>query len=704
MADIAKQPTVVMSADGKQLFQISAEYRKPVRIEDVPQRIIDATLAAEDKRFYQHEGIDYPAMVRQLLTNYREGRIAGGGSTLTMQLAKRVYTSPKKTIARKIEDMALASKMEEKLTKNQILELYLNQVYYGSGAFGIKAAADVYFGKPLDHLTHAEAALLARLVRRPSQDNPFVDMAKSKENRDIVLGVMREEGWITPEEYRHAVREKIVLRKTPRRTVVSGFKLAPYFVDYVLEQISRELPDVDVSSGGYRIETTINLKMQELAEKEVAQLVRQNRGRRVTTAAFLLCDRDGRILAMVGGVDYKRNQFNATAQGRRQPGSAFKPFVYAAAFELGELEPTSSISNERFVLRDSTGRVIWSPKNSSGRYGGRVSVRSALTMSLNIPAVRVMDKVGPHTAVSFCRRVFGFTSPLEPYLSMVLGSEEVSMLEMAQGYSVFMLGGERFRPFGIRSITGPDGSILVRNEPEFRKGVLSANTAQIMDGLLRGVVTSGTARRAGSVVNARGKTGTTSDNKDAWFIGYTDELIGVGWIANELPNTHGSGSKWVYHDMGSSVFGGTVTVQMWRDIVGEAQRMRGEKGRRIRETAGRSSTPQEDLPKPDEEPVPTDIPNDEPWVMPPLEPSPDQQPPAAAPPGEKPPTETPPGGTPEAPPRPERRPDPPVEDSISVETCADSGMRANSYCPERIRRSFPRGSEPRKRCPLHGTG
>lgn len=717
MADISKQPTVIMSADGKLLFQISAEYRKPVRIEDVPQRIIDATLAAEDRRFYDHNGVDLWAVGRQLLTNAREGRVAGGASTLTMQLAKRVYTSPEKSFRRKLDDMALAVEMERELTKDQILELYLNQVFYGSGAFGIKAAADIYFGKPLDRLTVAEAAMLARCVRRPSQENPFTDLQKAIDNRNVVLGTMLEEKMITPEEYTHATKEPVHLRKKIKRTI-SGFKTAPYFVDYVLDTLHDELPGVDLSAGGYRIETTLDSRMQDLAEKQVKELVRQHRDERVNTAAFLLCDRDGRILAMVGGVDYNRNQWNAAAQGRRQPGSSFKPFIYSAAFELGELDPNDSLSNERYYLRDAGGRVVWEPKNSSGRYGGSVSVRTALTMSMNLPAVRVMEKVGPNTAVSFCKRVFGFTSPLEPYMSMVLGSEDVSMMEMAQGYSVFMLGGDRFKPFAVRSVTGPDGNIVKSNEPEITRGVLSASTAQTMDGLLRAVVTSGTATRARGVTNARGKTGTTSDNKDAWFIGYTDELIGVGWIADELPNPNKNGPKWVYGEMQHGVFGGTVTVLMWRAIVGGAQEMRGEKERRIRETGyARSSAPKEDTTNPDDPNQGGNGSPDDPWVLPPMQPgenppdaTPDQGAPAepgktdqpppkqAEPPAEKKPPETVPPKTTGG----EARHSDPESNMIYIEVCADSGMRATSYCPERVRRGFVRGTEPRKRCPLHG--
>lgn len=627
---IARSPTEILSEDGHVLYTVTAENRQPIRIEDVPLVVRQATLAAEDKRFFDHSGVDAWAIGRALFTSAKEGRAAQGASTITMQLAKRLYTSPQKTFGRKIEDMALAVMIERTKTKQQILELYLNQVFYGSGAYGIQSAADVYFGKELDKLTIAEAALLSRCVRRPSDENPYADPEKAIANRNVVLNTMREEGMITEQQYQSALKEKLKLRRT-RSRILTGEKTAPYFVDYVLDVVRRELPNIDVTAGGYRIETTLNTVMQEDAEQAVRKLVNDYRKSRVTTGAFVLMNREGQILAMVGGVDYKRNQFNMVSQGRRQPGSSFKPFVYAAALERHDIRPTDSISNARFVYRTGGGKV-WSPDNSSGRYGGSVSIRTAIASSINVPAVRVMDKVGPSIAVEFAHDVFGFQSELAPVLSLVLGAGAVSPLEMAQGYSVFMLNGDRATPYGIKRIIGPNGELVKSFEPRIASGVLSSSTAQLMDGFLRAVVTSGTARRASSVINARGKTGTTSDNLDAWFCGYTDELLGIGWIANEVPSKS-KDRKWDYLKMSSTVFGGTVTVRMWTDIMTTAQKKIGEKPRKIADREYGVSTKDDDKSEP-KDTTPTDVTPDEDygkrpedWVLPPIEkPEPEQEP------------------------------------------------------------------------------
>jgi penicillin-binding protein 1A len=698
MAEITRQPTVITDRNGEPLFQISSEYRKPVRIEEIPQRVIDATLAAEDVRFFEHGGIDYRAIARVLLTNAREGRIAQGGSTITMQLAKRVYSGGERTYRRKVQDMALAVMMERELTKEQILELYLNQIFYGAGAYGVQAAADVYFGKKLDQLTLAEAALLARCVRRPSQETPFVNPEAAVANRNVVLRTMLENAMISQREYDEAVREPLRLRKGPRHNLATH-KIAPYFVDYVLSQIEKDMPNADLTEGGYRVETTLDVGLQAVAEKAVAHLVAKYQRRGVRTAAFLLCDRSGAILAMVGGRDYERRQYNAISQGRRQPGSAFKPFVYATAFELGALEPNDMISNARFVLRDPTTQAVWSPDNANQRYGGMLSVRSAFANSVNIPAVRVMDKVGPNNVVALAKSVFGFKSELAPYLSLALGASAVSPLEMAEGYSVFMLHGERFQPFGIKRIIGPDGSVVKEFSPRIVRTDLSPRTCDIMDGLMRAVVTSGTGRRASGIANARGKTGTTSDNRDAWFCGYTDEFLGIGWIANETYDP-GRNPPWSYGEM-PGIFGGNVTVEMWADVLKAAQKAWGEEARRFdgSTTVSREETPPE---------------------TPPLEDAPQQDPDAPQPQDLPPTPEADPGdratepdgtgaaaekaGTPPSPPPnpPTTRPKTAAGEMELVEICADSGARATLYCPEVVRRAFPKGRAPSKPCSLHG--
>ncbi len=683
MEELSLQPSVIVAADGTELYRVTNEYRKPVEYDNIPQLVIDATLAAEDKRFFQHSGIDYMSLAGMLMESAGEGRVTRGASTLTMQIAKRVYTSPVKSMDRKVQDMALAVVIERQLAKWQILELYLNQVYYGEGAYGIQAAADVYFGKALDELTLGEAALLARCVRRPSRENPFVNEDKARENRDLVLAIMLDEQMITRDEYEAALRETITLRK---RAFGSGARrlAAPYFVDAVLDELSKE--GIDISEGGYRVETALNPKMQALAEKQVVETVKANKNLRVATGAFLVINRRGEILAMVGGVDYDRNQYNMTTQGRRQPGSSFKPFVYATAFETGAWSPTKGVSNARLTYPPAfPGAKPWTVHNSSEKYGGHVSIRTAFAFSYNVCAVRVMEATGASRVASFAATNFGFESKLDPVLPLALGATAVSPLEMARGYSVFMLGGDRVEPRLITRVIGPDKEVLRSFQPEYTRNVLSAGVAEQMDYLMRSVVTSGTGTAAKSVANARGKTGTTSDNRDAWFCGYTDELLGIGWVANEQRE----GDRWLYPPMHPRAFGGTVTVKMWAPIMAGCQKILGEESREFetpRWSGGWDDEPADVRPPendviepPDEEPPVREEDLIQPPVTPPL------TPPATG--------ETRPATEPRN-----------ESEYVYVEVCAESGRQAGFYCSPTLRKRFLASEAPTTVCRLHGPG
>lgn len=689
-------PSIIYAADQQTvLYRAAPIYRKPIKEgEIIPQNVINATLAAEDKRFLSHSGVDYKAAARSIVTNMRDSRAAQGGSTITMQLMKRLYTNSEKTWRRKLGDVCMAIQMERQYSKQEILRNYLNEIFYGQGAYGIRAAAQVYFGKAIERLTPAEAAMLARCVRRPSDENPFVDIEKAIENRDVVLKTMEEEGWITPAEYEHALKEPVKLRQ---KSFAGGEKVEafPYFTHYVLDYVRRNLPDVKVEEGGYKIYTTIDVAVQKEAEAAVKYVVKQNSRMGVKTASFVLMDDTGKILAMQGGVDYDRNQFNMVTQGLgRQPGSSMKPFIYSAALSTGAIAPGDRISNEPFDLIKG-----WNPGNSGGRTGGSFPISTAIAQSHNLPAIWVTYKVGPEVAAKYCRDVFGF-SHVEPVMSMALGTNDTTPLELAEGYSVFMTGGDRVIPRPILRIVGPDGQTYKSYKPQILKFQLDAGVATLMDGYLEGVVQrGGTGYKAAVIPDARGKTGTTQDNKDAWFAGYTNNMVGIGWVGNEQWDE--KGKKWVYRPMNSRTFGGTVTVNIWTRVlkVAQAKYGRGEKvaGTPLGRDIGLDV--QNRRPERDEEPEQTPVTDPNAGAIPPTEP---EQTKTREEERQRPPDEnTTPPKTEERPRRNEERPPPVQEDMVSTEVCADTGMKATIYCPETVTKQFSRGQSPRRWCRKH---
>jgi penicillin-binding protein 1A len=710
--------TVIYARDGKTvLYSTSKETRDPVEhYDDIPLNVIHATLAAEDKRYFDHSGVDYYALCRSIVTDVRERRTAQGGSTITMQLVKRLYTSPEKTFTRKVRDVALAVEIEKKLTKPEILQDYLNQVFYGNGAYGIKAASEVYFNKPdMNKLTIGEAALLARLVRKPSDENPYKDRKKSISNRNEVLATELEEHWITQDEYEKAVNEKLHL--APKHFGSGEHRyLAPYFVNYILDYLKKDMPEVDFSAGGYQIQTTLDPSLEKVAENQVLYTVEHHRNERVTTGAFVLMNSDGEILAMVGGIDYEHHQYNAVVQGRRQPGSSFKPIVYSVALTLKAISPGDSISGGEYTYTDPYSGKEWNPQNDNGPTGF-VSIPTAIAQSINTCAARVCEKVGPENVVSYAHSVFGYTSPIDPVLSIALGSQAVSPLEQAQAYSIFQSHGDRATPYGITRVLGPDNQVIKSYGPNIHKTVLDPEVAAFMDTCLRGVVTGGTATRARVIDDARGKTGTTQDFRDAWFCGYTNNLIGIAWVANEKHDP--SHNPPYFYDPMAHVFGGHVPTEMWVGVMRAAQEKYGkgsppppaeqlqrqdmeistsvDKATRDDNSANSStkdnsdnsdnssdnSDSNTDTAKPDKK---SKDDNQDPNT--PDDPATPPQKAAAQPPDTVQNT------------RPRRKRTAATE-MVTVEVCADTGMRATAYCPETIAKSYVKGTEPTQYCTKH---
>jgi penicillin-binding protein 1A len=733
-----REASFIYSADGVQLARIAEEYREPAALEEIPKHLINATIAKEDRRFWQHSGVDWRGAARALWVNLTEGDIRQGGSTLTQQLARNVFLTQQRTFARKMQEIILAQEMERRLTKERILELYLNQVYYGNGAYGVKAAARVYFNKPLERLTLAECALLASLPQRPSAYDPFSNPDEAIFQRNLTLNLMAREGYITPDQRDAAKAEPLRLARSRPQ---SQFR-APYFVMDVLRELERLYGRELLLQGNLKVATTLHWEMQRAAEDALLRGVQAFSAQGVTQGAVVLIDlRTSEIRALVGGVNFRKSQYNNITQGRRQPGSAFKPIVYATAFELGKLTPTSVLSDTPISLPSGVRGKYWRPQNADGRFRGSVSVTRALASSINIPAVRAAQLVGADKVAEFARTRFGIESPLDPVLPLALGASAVKPLELAKAYSVFALGGNRSEPYMLRRVVDRNGVVLLEQQGLITPNVLSKQSAQWMDEILRQAVVSGTGKAAARTPNARGKTGTTSDYRDAWFVGYTDKYLAVVWVASEYYNPQTQ--RWEYRPM-RRVFGGTVCARIWADMMERVNAI----DARIQERQQRRATPAsapEPPPAQISESAPANDGSDD--APPPIAPPPDalnpQEPPAApdapatprpsettaAPPSSVPRTPEPPStasapsvpvaaapapprasdATPAAPssaPRdakpPAPPPPPPPPEFVTVAICADTGLLANDYCPEVVRKRFEKGKEPKRRCTKHG--
>ncbi len=698
-----REASYIYSADGVLLARIAEEYREPAALSEIPKHLINATIAKEDRRFWRHHGVDWRGVARAAWINLTQGEIQQGGSTLTQQLARNAFLTQRRTVSRKLQEIILAQELERRLSKERILELYLNQVYYGNGAYGVKAAARVYFNKSLDQLTLAECALLAALPQRPSAYEPFGNPDEAIRQRNLVLDLMAREGYITPAQRDAAKKEP--LRLTKRRPRMQ-FR-APYAVMETLRQLEdlygREL----LLQGNMKVYTTLHSQMQAAAEQALERGIREFESRGVNQGAIVLIDlRTGGIRALVGGRNFYQSQYNAITQGRRQPGSAFKPIVYATAFELGKLTPTSRILDAPISLPSGVPGRPWRPQNADGRYRGSITVTRALAFSVNLPAVRAGMMVGADTIVRFARERFGFESPLEPVLPIALGASAVKPIEMAEAFTVFATHGNRIKPILIRRVVDRDGVVLLDQKAEVFEGVLSEQSARWIDEILREAVVRGTGRAASRIPNARGKTGTTSDYRDAWFIGYTDRYLAVVWVASAHydERTH----RWEYKPM-QRIFGGTICTRIWADLMeqvlkidaqlpkepppspissppagqrdtveppppsGERVGVRGAGEQEVGATLAQPAVPP---PASQPEPVPAGqnaqpIPAGTPRTSPPPPPSP--------------------------PPQPSRPPE-----TVSVLICADTGLLATDYCPEVVRRTFPKGSEPKRHCRKHG--
>ncbi|MBC8103653.1 MAG: PBP1A family penicillin-binding protein [Cytophagales bacterium] len=540
------------------LGRVFAQNKEFIPVTQIPKALQNATVAIEDERFYDHSGIDPQGIARAIYKDITEKRMGQGGSTLTQQLARNVYLNQNKTFDRKLQEMLLAIQIEKNYSKEQILEMYLNEVCYGVNTFGVKAAAKVYFGKLPKDLTLAEVALLAGLPQQPARLEPFGHKKAAIERRNVILAKMAELGYIKPQQSKAAQKQgvNLVAQQSRLRT---DFK-APYFTHYVIRQLTEKYGWETVSKRGLKVYTTLNWKMQQEAERALINGVMKNRDQGVTDGALVCIEpQTGYIRAMVGGMDFKKDQFNFATQGNgRQPGSSFKAVVYATALESRRWGPDSSINDSQ---RSYGG---YSPGNH-GRYHGWVPARSAFAYSYNAAAVWLANEVGINRVVDTGERLGLPREKMRPTLALALGAYPMTPLEMASAYSVFPNHGSRARPMVIRTVQDGEGVTLVENTPSIDQAVLSESTAAGVSSMMADVVDHGTAAGADGiheVPNARGKTGTTNDSRDAWFIGYTPELTTAVWVCGIQRTTKKGRLVTRYRPM-DNVYGGSACAPIW---------------------------------------------------------------------------------------------------------------------------------------------
>lgn len=524
------EATRIYAGGGELIASFYRENREYVALEEIPEPTRLAVLAIEDDRFYLHPGVDVRALMRATWRNLRAREIREGGSTITQQLARSLYLSRRRSVTRKIAEMLLALELERRLTKDEILERYLNQVYFGQGAYGIEMAARVYFGKAVGALTLSESALLAGLIRAPSTNNPYRNLGLASERQRIVLRRMVQLGFVSEEAAQRAA--DVPFRLAPPRNAGFIGMRAAYFSSTVLQYLIERYGEDLVYTGGLQVYTTLDLRMQGAAERalrkglEAARRARLN----VTQGALVaLNPHTGYIRALVGGYDFEQSPYNRAWQAQRQAGSAFKPFIYTAAVANG-WRPTKRILDAPIRYPDGS-RKIWEPKNYDKKFRGWVTMRQALEQSINIPAIRTLEDLGPQRVISYARRM-GIQSPLAPNLSLALGASEVTPLEMASAYGTLATKGIHAQPIMVLKVVDRYGRVLEENRPKRDLALDESVAAQMID-LLKGVVQRGTGRRASIGRPVAGKTGTSDDHRNAWFIGFTPYLSTAVWVGND---------------------------------------------------------------------------------------------------------------------------------------------------------------------------
>lgn len=554
---IPSETSYVYDINGTLLDSVHDEAnREVVDFNEISPNIKRAVLAIEDSYYYTHSGINPSGIARAFLANLGAGRTVQGGSTVTMQLVKNLFLTPERTISRKLVEVVLAMRIEQIFEKDEVFELYLNQVYWGHNTYGVETAAQSYFNKSAKDLTLAESAMMAGLIQAPESFSPFIDYEEAKVRQAIVLKRMRDLNWITAEEQEAAKKQPLRLGE------ITSFRSsqAPYVTEAVMKELTDQFGEDAMAKGGMRIQTTIDLSMQETAEDVVADSYYRYFGSGAYADQIALVAIDPRthfVKALVGGVDHESSQFNRAVQSRRQPGSAFKPFVYYAAFASGQYTPNSTINDSAVTYPDGFG--YYSPKNYDSTFMGSIPLRKALETSRNIPAVKLGQAVGINRVVEIARTL-GIKSPMDPVISLPLGAVDLTPLELAGAYATFANYGWHSDPTLIMQVTDSNGNVILDNTPKPQL-VLDPWASAALTDVLQGVISQGTATNAQIGRPAAGKTGTTDSQRDVWFVGYVPQLATAVWVGNDD-----------YRPLGGGATGGGYAAPVWRNFMVEALR------------------------------------------------------------------------------------------------------------------------------------
>ena len=549
-----KMASLVLDREHKVMKRTYEENRRLVTMAMMPELLPKAFVAAEDARFYQHSGVDIRSIFRAFFHNIRAGAKSHGGSTITQQVTRSLLLSRKKVYSRKVKEAILAYRIDSVMSKDDILYIYLNQIYLGEGAFGVEAAARTYFDRRVKNLTLGQMALLAGLPQAPSRYTPFKNMELARKRQVYVLNRMAEEGYITPEAARRAYEEPLSLDRKHDGPLGEG-----YYVQHVTNYVSSKYGKELLTGGGLTIYTSMDRTMQQRAkvsiQRGLATLSGKNKKGQKPQAAMVVMEAgSGKVRALVGGADFSISQFDRAIQARRQPGSAFKPIVYAAAMEKG-FTPESIFVDEPLSLAGTRRGKTWQPRNFNNLYYGPTSLKTGLIHSRNIVAIKLLQEVGIDRVVRMARDL-GISSKIKQDLTLALGSSEVSLLEMTGAYTPFANNGSYTPPILIERIIDRHGNILEENL-ERKVQVMSERTAKQMDQMLQGVIAQGTGKEAqGLKATAGGKTGTTDSYMDAWFIGYTRDFVTGVWVGHDKNISLGKGAS-----------GGHVAAPIWLDFM-----------------------------------------------------------------------------------------------------------------------------------------